>query len=575
MEVLGAKKHGEYDVLEWMTLPLPTLSSSNKEQEESSPSSSTDVLIQVAYSDINPVDLQKLHANKPIGTPITTPNKAPFVPGFGGSGTVLDVGGEAPAHWKGKQVCFLADPTRQGSYATHILVDYRCAALLPPSSSGVTVELREAASIPIAGLTAFECLAKVGLSAAEKRIQNGKIMETVGHVATDGTISSHGAKEITKSSLKTLLVVGGAGGVGSWIITLARAWHPHLNIIATASTTEQQEWCQSHLGANQVFKHEEIRDKLHGGREGSVDAIICLAEPTQLLFGACAEVLKPYGHICLVVAGQSIQSLDLSFLFFKCATVSMVTVFSSIRTNFQQIVPSDELAVILQLLSKQTIRAPLSPDLEPSGKVSERFKDALQNDGVLHALSNNQQGGRRGKYVMRIQADEELIFLDLKTSSILRLSRQDCIKSKLLNSVKTEEGRMDWKEQSSATEREELVQKILQHKELGIVKVTGKQCTDYEDGLEMQEAVNVKNLWGVELKKRSKNVKGEELLFLDAGSDALGEVSRKTCISAGLFVSESDEQGEESIKGAVKDLVERDKLVQLVRTSLKLNLEAT
>lgn len=134
---------------------------------------------------------------------------------------------------------------------------------------------------------------------------------------------------------------------------------------------------------------------------------------------------------------------------------------------------------------------------------------------------------------------------------------------------------MDWKEQSSATEREELVQKILQHKELGIVKVTGKQCTDYEDGLEMQEAVNVKNLWGVELKKRSKNVKGEELLFLDAGSDALGEVSRKTCISAGLFVSESDEQGEESIKGAVKDLVERDKLVQLVRTSLKLNLEAT
>ena len=134
---------------------------------------------------------------------------------------------------------------------------------------------------------------------------------------------------------------------------------------------------------------------------------------------------------------------------------------------------------------------------------------------------------------------------------------------------------MDWKEQTSATEREELVQKILQHKELGIVKVTGKQCTDYEDGLEMQEAVNVKNLWGVELKKRSKNVKGEELLFLDAGSDALGEVSRKTWISAGLFVLESDEQGEESIKGAVKDLVERDKLVQLVRTSLKLNLEAT
>jgi NADPH2:quinone reductase len=565
MEALGATQHGDYGVLGWMTLQQPTLSSNND-----SSSVSTDVLIEVAYSDINPVDLQRLQSNKPSGTPIINGNDTPFIPGFGGSGTVLEVGSQAPAHWKGKQVCFLSDPSRQGSYATHILVDYRCVALLPPGG----VELREAASIPIAGLTAFECLAKVGFLAAEKRIQNGK-METVGLISTDGSSSDQKGTTTAASQKKTLLVIGGAGGVGSWIITLARAWHPNLTIVATASTAEQQEWCQSNLGANQVFKHEEIRDKLSGGREGSVDAIICLAEPTPVLFGACTEVIKPYGRICLVVAGKSIQSLDLSFLFFKCATVSLETVFSSIRTNFQHIVPSDELAVILQLLSKQTIRAPISPDLE-SGKMSERFQDALQENGVLCAQSR-QSSGRCGKYVMKIQADEELIFLDLKTSSILPIPRQDCIKAKLLNLVKADEGgRMEWKEQSnSSTEREELIQKIVQRKELGIVKVAGKQCTDYEDGLDMQEAANVKNLWGVELKKRTKNAKGEELLFLDASSGALGEVSRKTCMNAGLLVLESDEQGNETIKGAVKELVERDKLVQIVRTTLRLNLEAT
>ena len=566
MEVLGSTKYGGYDVLERMTLPLPSLSSNDDSSSSSSSSSETDVLIQVAYSDLNPVDLQKLHGNKPAGTLMAS--KDPFVPGFGGSGTVIQVGSKAPAHWKGKQVCFLSDPTRQGSYATHILVDYRCVALLPPQSS--SVGLQEAATIPVAGLTAFECLAKVGL-VAEKRIQNGN-MEAVGLTTTDGIGNDAGPIPTEAISKKTLLVVGGAGGVGSWIITLARAWHPHLHIIATASTAAQQEWCQSKLGANQVLKHPEIRDKLTGGPTGSVDAIICLAEPTKVLFGACAEVIKPYGHICLVAAGQSIQSLDLSFLFFKCATVSMETVFSSIRTQFQRIVPGNELNVILQLLSKQTIRAPLSPDIE-LGMVSERFRDALKDDGVLSALS--QSSGRRGKYVMKIQPDEELILLDLKTSSILPVSRQDCIKAKVLNMVKTASGRMEWKEQSLATEKEELIQKIVKHKGLGIVKVVGKQCTDYEDGLDMQEAASVKNLWGVELKKRSKNIKGEELLFVDANCEALGEISRKDCVSTGLLVLESDEQGKETIKGAVVDLVERDKLVQIVRTILKLNLEAT
>ena len=90
MEVLGSTNYGSYDVLEFRTIPLPKLTSLEY-----------DVLIQVAYSDVNPVDLQKLHANKPAGTPISqlTANSV-FVPGYGGSGTILEVGSQVPAHWK-------------------------------------------------------------------------------------------------------------------------------------------------------------------------------------------------------------------------------------------------------------------------------------------------------------------------------------------------------------------------------------------------------------------------------------------------------------------------------------------
>jgi NADPH2:quinone reductase len=130
------------------------------------------------------------------------------VPGFGGSGTVRETGKDAPVEWIGQRVCFIADPTRRGSYATHIVVDYRCVALVP--SSGVS--LRDAASIPVAGLTAFESLHKVGLAAVTNvdRESSSNVVE------------------------KSLLIIGGAGGVGSWTISLARAWYPKLKIIATA-----------------------------------------------------------------------------------------------------------------------------------------------------------------------------------------------------------------------------------------------------------------------------------------------------------------------------------------------------
>lgn len=366
--IFGAKLHGKYSsVLEFQSL-----------DGESLQLRPNDVLIKVSFTDVNPVDLQKLRGrHNMLGRPVENP---PHVPGYGGSGTVVGAGSAILAtHWKGLHVCFLADPTRLGSYATHVVVNVNCVAKIAPMTMAMTKRItmmRDCACIPVAGLTAYESLAKCGL--VTKIESNNR--------TDDGSFTS------------SLLIVGASGGVGSWAITLARALNPRIEIVATASNQCQHDWCIS-LGADRAIRHDEISSELEGGKEGSVDAVVCLAEPTQDLFGTLSDVIKPYGTICLVVAGKSIGSLNMGFCFFKCVNVKTETVFSSIRTRYRNIVPAKELEVIVGLLASGKIKAPMSPDLK-NGKVSESFRNALGENGVLKALS--EPTGRRGNFVMKI-----------------------------------------------------------------------------------------------------------------------------------------------------------------------------
>lgn len=324
-----------------------------------------DVRIRVIYAELNPVDLQKLRGGSREGQEIPT---GQMTVGYGGSGIIEDMGSNVPKDWIGKRVAFLCDPGRPGSYATQVVVDSRLVAPIP-----FQVSLRQAATVPVAGCTAYESLLKLGL----------------GNLAP------------LRGNDPTLLIVGGAGGVGSWATQLARVLYPNLKIIVTASSAESKNWCRQ-MGATQVIQHDDITLQLEGGREGSVDYVLCLAEPTKELFGAITEVIRPYGTICLVVAGESIKSLDLGFAFFKAATVTTETVFSSIRTDYAFIQPASEIEDLLEHLVTDTIRAPLSPQLD-SLAGSDDWKQALQDGGILDALAS---GHTRGKLVMKIGSDD-------------------------------------------------------------------------------------------------------------------------------------------------------------------------
>ena len=358
MKVLGTSKFGRNHLTFSTNHPKPITTKS------------TELLIKIHYSDLNPVDHHKLNM-KPNGTS-TPSHRTPFIVGYGGSGVVEAISPDADEECNellNKRVCFLADPSRDGSYAQYIVVDRRVVAVIPDD-----ISLHSAASIPVAGVTALESLAKVGLS--------------VDDTNTPTPSSSSGDKH-------RLLIVGGAGGVGSWVTILARATYKNnVEIVCTTGSKESSEWCTK-LGADVTIGHDEIDSKLGTGPKGSFDSIICLTEPTTALFASLAEVLRPYGKICLVVAGEGIKSLDMSFIFFKCGTVCTETVFSSIRCGYH-INQEDEIRTILKVLQRENITAPLSDTWEQE---KSDWKIACEEGGYIDMVGS---GHIKGKLVMKI-----------------------------------------------------------------------------------------------------------------------------------------------------------------------------
>eukprot|EP00985_Skeletonema_marinoi_P031635 scaffold37744_cov151-Skeletonema_marinoi.AAC.8 len=360
MKVLGTSKFGRQNLAFSTDHPKPT------------PTKPTDLLIRVLYTDLNPVDHHKLNM-KPDGTP--TPSGC-FIVGYGGVGTVESISPDATENEQQllhKQVCFLADPRNDGSYAQYIVVDHRLVTVIPDG-----VPLEAAACIPVAGVTALECLEKVGLPVSNSN--NG--------VVTPIMPSPSGDKH-------RLLIVGGAGGVGSWATQLARSvYGSNIEICCTTGSQESNDWCIK-MGADVTISHDEVETQLGTGPKGSCDSIICLAEPTTAIFASLAEVLRPYGKICLVVAGERIKALDMSFIFFKCGTVCTETVFSSIRCGYY-IDQASEMCSILEAIKQGRVTAPLSDAWEED---KSDWKNAAEKGGYIDMVGS---GNVKGKLVMKV-----------------------------------------------------------------------------------------------------------------------------------------------------------------------------
>lgn len=230
-----------------------------------------DLLVEVKAIGLNPIDY-KIRSRR-SGT-----DGQPVILGWDAAGIVRASGNEATHFKVGDEVFYSGDLNRPGCYATRQLVDEQLVALKPK-----TLSFADAAAFPLTSLTAYEMLfEKIGLIGSDRR---------------------------------TVLVIGGAGGVGSQAIQLLKL-KTSMTIIATASRSESQQWVAG-LGADHVVSHQNFVSEIRALGIQFVDFVFSTTHSGQH-WSNMAEIIAPFGEIGLI---DDADGLDISI--FKRKAVSL------------------------------------------------------------------------------------------------------------------------------------------------------------------------------------------------------------------------------------------------------------
>ncbi|HEX8615534.1 MAG TPA: zinc-binding alcohol dehydrogenase family protein [Telluria sp.] len=241
-----------------------------------------DLMVKVEAISVNPIDFKQRKAAAHDGEP--------HVVGWDVAGTVSAVGPQASLFKVGDQVYYAGSLVRPGANSEFHAVDERIVGRKPAS-----LNVEQAAALPLTSITAWEAL-----------------FERLG-------VSRSGADEG-----KSVLIIGGAGGVGSIAIQLAKKL-AKLNVVATASRPASREWCTAH-GADQVIDHMgDMPAQLAALGLPEVDYILCLND-LDLHFAAMATAIAPQGKICAIVRNE--RPLPMDLLFAKSATMVFELMFT-------------------------------------------------------------------------------------------------------------------------------------------------------------------------------------------------------------------------------------------------------
>lgn len=308
-----------------------------------------DLLVRVKAIGINPVDYKQRRARKEEET-------APRILGWDAAGIVEAVGSGVTTFRAGDEVYYSGDVTRPGSNAELQLVDVRIAARKPE-----TLSFAKAAALPLTAVTAWECLFdRLGL--------------------TPGVLD--------EGKGKTLLIISGAGGVGSIGIQLASVL-TGFTVIATASRPETVEWCHK-MGAHHVIDHSgDWPAELAKIGFPTVDYIACFGDTTAH-WKAMAQAIVPQGKITAIVESAEIPDLGLM----KSKSVAFIWEFMFTRSMFQ----TPDMAAQHDILKEVAT-------LVDAGRIISTMK---QHGGVLSpetlaTAHREQEGGRMiGKQVLDV-----------------------------------------------------------------------------------------------------------------------------------------------------------------------------
>lgn len=213
-----------------------------------------DLLVKVEAISVNPVDYKVRLTSLKSQT-----QEHPKIIGWDAVGTVEAVGENTSLFKKGDHVFYAGDLTRDGSNQQYQLVDERIVGMAPKK-----IPQDAAAAMPLTSLTAYELLIdRLGLS-------------------------------FEKDQGKSILIIGGAGGVGSVATQIAKKLLG-LTVIATASRQITTDWCNK-MGADFVVNHHDLVNNVKKAGFENVDFIIDLVNVNQY-WDAFVELIKPQGKI--------------------------------------------------------------------------------------------------------------------------------------------------------------------------------------------------------------------------------------------------------------------------------------
>jgi len=296
-----------------------------------------DLLVRISAISVNPVDF-KIRQNAAKDSVLDTPK----IIGWDAAGTIEAVGETASLFNVGDEVYYAGDITRSGSNAEYQLVDERIVGHKPKNLS-----MAEAAAMPLTILTAYETLFD--------RIKIDSV----------------------KDAGKSVLILAGAGGVGSIAIQLAKTLSK-LTVIATASRPESSAWCKD-LGADFVVNHHDLKAELAAIGHSQIDYILDFVD-LKGYWELAAEIIKPQGHI-VSITGSS-EPLNLNLL--KTKSVSFSWEFMYTRSMFSTEDMQRQHEILndtSELLDSGIIKSTLTTTIQGLSAENLKKAHALQESG--------------------------------------------------------------------------------------------------------------------------------------------------------------------------------------------------
>ncbi|ABC94047.1 putative zinc-dependent alcohol dehydrogenase protein (plasmid) [Rhizobium etli CFN 42] len=296
-----------------------------------------DILVEVKAVSVNPVDYKVRRSTPPDGTDWK-------VIGYDAAGIVSAVGPDVTLFRPGDEVFYAGSIIRPGTNAEFHLVDERIVGRKPK-----TLDWAEAAALPLTSITAWE--------AFFDRLDVNKPVP---------------------GAAPAILIVGGAGGVGSIAVQIARQ-RTDLTVIATASRPETQEWVKS-LGAHHVIDHSKPLAAEVAALGLGAPAFVFSTTHTDKHAAEIADLIAPQGRFCLI---DDPSAFDI--MLFKRKAVSIHHELMFTRPMFGTPDMSEQgrlLNDVSRLVDEGRLRTTLTNRLSPINAANLKQAHALVESGT-------------------------------------------------------------------------------------------------------------------------------------------------------------------------------------------------